>query len=199
MAKNDKKAQETVEISAANIYESLDTAVVASDNTLPAKVLEELKKESDETTIRNMKRRYQQALYTIDNGFLKKRREKEKDRISTEELTMVDRIARFLMGFTVTAQVIEHAKHCDDTLFGIEKVNEKDQTITITAKGGKATTYKVGDAVPAVIDYVDYDEYLKKIKTEIRKKIDEAETTYSNYAKKLKAKYGEYWDNTWWY
>lgn len=196
---NKKAAAETAVVTnASNIYEALDKAVVATDESLPAKAMEQLQQESDENTIRNIKRRFQKAQYTIDNGFLKKRRQKELDKISTNELTMVDRIARFLMGFTVTDVVIEHAKHCPDTLFNIEKVDEKAKTITITMDG-KDTTYKMGETVPAVIDYVDYDEYLDKIRKEIRKQTSEAESTYDKYANKLKAKYGEYWDHSWWY
>lgn len=200
MAKENKKnAEKTAPVvSVNNIYESLDKASVATDETLPAKAKEELKKESDENTIRQIKSRYQKAQYTIDNGFLKQRRQKEMAKISAMELTMVDRIARFLMGFVVTDEVIEHAKHCNDDLFGIEKVNEKDGTITITLDG-KDTSYKKGEAVPAVIDYVDYDEYLDKIKADIRKRQRAAEEEYDKYSKKLQAKYNQYWDRSWWY
>jgi len=199
MGKNEKKvAEATVATSASNIYESLDKAVVATDETLPAKAKEELQKEHDENTIRQIKSRYQKAQYTIDHGFLKKRRQKELDKISTNELTMVDRIARFMMGFVITDEVIEHAKHCPDTLFNIEKIDEKAKTITIT-KDGKDVTYKVGDAVPACIDYVDYDDSLEKIRKEIRTQTTKAEDEYDKYAKKLQAKYNQYWDRSWWY
>lgn len=199
MAKETKKAAEAaVETSVSNIYESLDKAVVASDETLPVKAKEELKKESDENTIRQIKNRFQKAQYTIDNGFLKQRRQKEIAKVAANELVMVDRIARFLMGFEVNDVTIEHAKHCPDTLFGIEKVDEKAGTITITIDG-KETTYKKGESVPAIIDYVDYDEYLEKIKKEVRKLNGEAEAQYEKYDKKLRAKYGQYWHSSWWY
>lgn len=201
MAKNDKKTAENAAVVATsvnNIYESLDKASVATDETLPAKAKEELKKESDENTIRQIKSRYQKAQYTIDNGFLKQRKQKEIAKVSANELTMVDRIARFLMGFEVTDEVLEHAKHCNDDLFGIEKVDVKAETITITVDG-KDTTYKKGEKVPAVIDYVDYDDYLEKIKSEVYKQNHAAEQEYDKYSRKLKAKYNLYWDNSWWY
>lgn len=199
MAKETKKAAEAaVATSVSNIYESLDKAVVASDETLPAKAKEELKKESDENTINQIKNRFQKAQYTIDNGFLKQRRQKEIAKIAANELTMVDRIARLLMGFVVNDETIEHAKHCPDTLFGIEKVDEKAGTISITVNG-KETTYKKGESVPAVIDYVDYDEHLEKIKNEVRKLNKAAEEEYDKYAKKLQAKYNQYWNSSWWY
>lgn len=195
---NEKNAKTPVVSTVENIYETLDKAVVANDESLPAQVKEQLKKESDENTIKQMKSRYQKAQYTIDNGLLKKRKQKELDKISTAELTMVDRIARFMMGFEVTEEVISHAKHCPDTLFSIEKINEKDKTVSITVDG-KETVYKVGDNVPACIDYVDYDDYLEKIKKEIRNKCREAEEQYDKYSKKLQAKYNQYWDRSWWY
>lgn len=196
---NEKNAAKTAVVTTVeNIYESLDKAVVATDESLPAQVKEQLKKESDENTIRQMKSRYQKAQYTIDNGLLKKRKQKELDKISTAELTMVDRIARLMMGFEVTEEVISHAKHCPDTLFGIEKVDDKAKTISITIDG-KETVHKVGDSVPACIDYVDYDDYLDKIKAEIRKQSREAEEQYDKYARKLQAKYNQYWDRSWWY
>lgn len=200
MAKNDKKAAEAAAVatSVSNIYESLDKASVATDETLPAKAKEELKKESDENTIRQIKSRYQKAQYTIDNGFLKQRKQKEIAKVSANELTMVDRIARLLMGFEVSDEVLEHAKHCPDDLFGIEKVDAKAETITITVDG-KDTTYKKGEKVPAVIDYVDYDDYLEKIKSEIRKQQRAAEEEYDKYSRKLQAKYNQYWDRSWWY
>ena len=201
MAKETKAAAQTAEknVSVENIYESLDKAVVATDESLPAKVLEEIKKESDENTVREMKCRYQKAQYTIESSLLSMRRDKEKAEISRMRLTVMDRQARLMMGFDVTEEVISRAKHHADTLFNIEKVDEKAKTISIT-KDGKTTTYKVGDKVPAIIDYVDYDEMLEKVKKEVSKLCKEADDKYDTYNKKLQAKYGNYWNRSWyWY
>lgn len=202
MAKNDeKKAAQAAEtnVSVENIYESLDKAVVATDESLPEKVREEIKKESDENTVREMKMRFQKANYTIESSLLGMRRDKDKAEVSRMRLTVMDRLARFMMGFQVTKEVIARAKHHDDSLFGIEKVDAKAETITIT-KDGKSTTYKVGDSVPAIIDYVDYDEMLEKVKKEVSKLSDEADKKYDTYNKKLQAKYNNYWNRSWyWY
>lgn len=202
MAKENKNAAQTVEnVSVENIYESLDKAVVATDESLPAKVMEEIKKESDENTIREMKNRYQKAQYSIDSSLLIMRRDKEKAEVSRMRLTIIDRLARLMMGFQVTKEVIANAKHHDDSLFGIEKVDAKAETITITnPKDKKATTYKLGDSVPAIIDYVDYDEMLSKVKDEVNKLCKEADKKYDTYNNKLQAKYGNYWNRSWyWY
>lgn len=200
--KENKNAAQAVEnVSVENIYESLDKAVVATDESLPAKVMEEIKKESDENTVREMKNRYQKAQYSIDSSLLIMRRDKEKAEVSRMRLTIIDRLARLMMGFQVTKEVIANAKHHDDSLFGIEKVDAKAETITITnPKDKKATTYKLGDSVPAIIDYVDYDEMLSKVKDEVNKLCREADKKYDTYNNKLQAKYGNYWNRSWyWY
>lgn len=199
--KEEKKAAQAAEtnVSVENIYESLDKAVVATDESLPEKVREEIKKESDENTVREMKVRFQKANYTIESSLLGMRRDKDKAEVSRMRLTVMDRLARFMMGFQVTKEIIARAKHHDDSLFGIEKVDAKAETITIT-KDGKSTTYKVGDSVPAIIDYVDYDEMLEKVKKEVSKLSDEADKKYDTYNKKLQAKYNNYWNRSWyWY
>lgn len=202
MAKENKPAAQAAEnVSVENIYESLDKAVVATDESLPAKVLEEIQKESNENTVRQMKERYQKAQYSIDSSLLIMRRDKEKTEVSRMRLTVIDRLKRLLMGFMVTKDIITNAKHHDDTLFGIEKVDAKAETITITnPKDKKATTYKLGDTVPAIIDYVDYDEMLGKIKEEVCKQQREADKRYDGYNNKLQAKYNRYWSRDWyWY
>lgn len=199
--KEEKKAAQAAEtnVSVENIYESLDKAVVATDESLPEKVREEIKKESDENTVREMKMRFQKANYTIESSLLGMRRDKDKAEVSRMRLTVMDRLARFMMGFQVTKEIVARAKHHDDSLFGIEKVDAKAETITIT-KDGKSTTYKVGDSVPAIIDYVDYDEMLEKVKKEVSKLSDEADKKYDTYNKKLQAKYNNYWNRSWyWY
>lgn len=199
MAKDNKPAAQTAETTVENIYESLDKAIVASDNTLPAKVLEEIKKESDENTVREMKARFQKAQYSIESSLLGMRRDKEKAEVSRMRLTVMDRLARLMMGFVVTDEIIARAKHHDDSLFGIEKVDVKDKTISIT-KDNKTTTYKVGDSVPAVIDYVDYDTMLEKVKKEVADLSEKADKKYDGYNKKLQAKYNNYWNRSWyWY
>lgn len=199
--KDEKKAAQAAEtnVSVENIYESLDKANVATDESLPEKVREEIKKESNENTVREMKVRYQKANYTIESSLLGMRRDKDKAEVSRMRLTVMDRLARFMMGFQVTKEIIARAKHHDDSLFGIEKVDAKAETISIT-KDGKSTTYKVGDSVPAIIDYVDYDEMLEKVKKEVSKLSDEADKKYDTYNKKLQAKYNNYWNRSWyWY
>lgn len=202
MAKENKPAAQAAEnASVENIYELLDKAVVATDESLPAKVREEIKKESDENTVREMKNRYQKAQYTIKSSLLIMRRDKEKAEVSRMRLTIIDRLARLMMGFTVTKEVIANAKHHDDSLFGIEKVDAKAETITITnPKDKKAVTYKLGDNVPATIDYVDYDDMLEKVKKEVAKLCKEADDKYDTYNRKLQAEYNNYWCRSWyWY
>jgi len=196
--KKDKNAAQAAKenVSVENIYESLDKAVVATDESLPTKVLEQIKKESDENTVREMKERYQKAQYTIESSLLIMRRDKDHTEISRMRLTVMDRLARLMMGFTVTEDIIGKAKHHADSLFNIEKVDAEKKTISITVSG-KTTTYKVGERVPAVIDYVDYDKYLDDVKKEVIKLTAEADKKYDAYNDKLRAKYNNYWHRSW--
>jgi hypothetical protein len=202
MAKETKTAAtqntEAANVSVETIYENLDKAVVATDESLPAKVREQIKKESDERIVGEMKERFQKAQYSIESSLLGMRRDKEKAEVSRMRLTVIDRLARLMMGFVVTKDVIARAKHHDDSLFNIEKVDAKDETISIT-KDGKTTTYKVGESVPAVIDYVDYDSMLEKAKKEDAKLCKEADDKYDTYNKKLQAKFGNYWNRSWYW
>lgn len=190
-----KKSTDVAVASVDNIREQLDNASLGRTELAKA-AMEKLKKDHDETTQRNMMNRFEKANYKIDSSLLKLRRERDIAKIQKEELSHVDRICRFMMGFTVTEEVIQHASGAED-IFEKEKVDEKNKTITIKGTDGKEKTYKLGEEVPPVIDYVDYDDLLKKINDNTRKAINEVDKVHDGYTKKLRAKYDEYYDYSW--
>ena len=179
-----------------NIREQLDSASKGNLELAKAAV-EKLKKDHDENTQRQMMNRFEKSQYKIDSSLLKLRRERDVAQVQKEELTHIDRLSRLMMGFVVTEIVIEHGSHAEDTLFEREKVDEKNKTVTIKGTDGKEKTYKIGEEVAPVIDYVDYDELLKKIEENSRKKINEIDKVHDTYVKKLRAKYDEYWNHSW--
>lgn len=197
MAKEEKnkKSTDVAVASVDNIREQLDNASLGRTELAKA-AMEKLKKDHDETTQRNMMNRFEKANYKIDSSLLKLRRERDIAKIQKEELSHVDRISRFMMGFTVTEEVIQHASGAED-IFEKEKVDEKNKTITIKGTDGKEKTYKLGEEVPPIIDYVDYDDLLKKINDNTRKAINEVDKVHDMYTKKLRAKYDEYYDYSW--
>lgn len=198
MAKDTKETKKTTDVAVAsvdNIREQLDNASLGRTELAKA-AMEKLKKDHDETTQRNMMNRFEKASYKIDSSLLKLRRERDVAKIQKEELSHVDRIRRFMMGFTVTEEVIQHASGAED-IFEKEKVDEKNKTITIKGADGKEKTYKLGEEVPPIIDYVDYDDLLKKINDNTRKQINEVDKVHDSYTKKLRAKYDEYYDYSW--
>lgn len=200
MAKEEKNQKGAVsastEVTVDNIYEQLDSASMGR-RELSKAAKEKLKKDHDERTQNEMMSRFQRSEYKRDQCLLKLRRERAIAAIQKEELVHADRLSRLLMGFEVDEVVIQHASGAKDTLFEIEEVDEAKKTITIKSTDGKKATYKVGDEVDPIIDYVTYDEWQKKIQDNTRKKIAEIDKVHDIYTKKLRAKYDEYYRYDW--
>lgn len=194
MGKETKKATEVVETTVDNIREKLNNDNLASVENVE-KAVEKLKKDKDERTQREIMERCQQAQHDVEDGLLSLRRQRDLSNIQKDELFHRSRLARYLMGFDITKDVIkQHAKTPSIFEDVKESVNEKDETITINKK-----TYKVGDHVEPVIDYVDYDDLKKKITENTRKLTKEAEAEHLKAVKKLDASYGDYYENSWRY
>lgn len=201
MAKEKKDVAVATEVqstSAENIREQLDNASMGRVELAKA-ALEKISKDRDERTQQEMMVRFQKAQYRIDQGYLNLRRERDIAKITQAELAHTDRLARYLMGFEVTEEKIKHIVKTPDVIFEKETVDEKNKTVTVVLTDGEKKTFKVGEQVPPVIDYVDYDSLYTKIRDYTRKESDRIEKEHSNYTKKLQAKYGEYWNHSWYY
>lgn len=210
--KNKKSAEAPVVTTEDNIREQLDKASLGRKEQADA-ALEKIKKDHDERTQNEMACRFEQASYQVERGLLNLRRERDIAKITHAELIQRDRLARFLMGFEVTEAVIKNASRdctvkvkndngeteevCSNKdIFNKETVNEKDKTIIVLISEEKKT-FKVGDHVPPIIDYVDYDELKRKIPDATNKATRAVEAEHNKYNKKLDAAYDRYWQPTW--
>lgn len=201
MAKQEKKAAEAAaQVATAtveNIREQLDSASMGRAELAQA-IKDKLKEEHDEKIKREMMSRYERANFAIDEGLLKLRRERDIAKATKEELAHRDRLARYLMGYTLTEEKFKHIASTPDTVFEKEVADEKEETVTVNI-AGKKETFKIGDEVPPIIDYVDYDSLYGKIAENTRKAMNKIDGTHKQYALKLKAKYDEYWNHSWCY
>lgn len=205
MAKEDKnkkgaEASVTAEITVDNIREKLGKGTIGSQEMSEA-VLAEINKEKNENTQREMKRRYQEARYQVIYGLIKLRHERDVHDIQHDELTQRDRLARYLMGFVFDCNDVKfrHASKLKDTLFEKEEIDFDKKTVEIVMMDGKKKTFKDGETVPPIINYVAYDELKKKIGEETKKKMSEADKVYTTDHKNLDAEFGNYYDCSWRY
>jgi hypothetical protein len=116
------------------------------------------------------------------------------------------RLMRFLTGFVATEQIInEFAAKTEDDVLKLEKV-EKGALILLVPevnKEGKITrsekTFKVGDEVPAIIDYNDFDDGLEALQKNLKERQDKIEKQYQSDMLVIKKAAGEYWRDDWMY
>ena len=205
MAKEEKnkkgaEAPASTEITVDNIREKLGKGTIGSQEMSEA-VLAEINKEKNENTQREMKKRYQEARYQVISGLIKLRYERDVHDIQHDELTQRDRLARYLMGFKFDCTDVKfrHASKLKDTLFEKEEIDFDKKTVEIVMTDGKKKTFKDGETVPPIINYVAYDELKKKIGEETKKKMSEANKEYTKDCKNLDAEFGDYFDCSWRY
>lgn len=183
-----------------NIRENLGKGILVTTE-INEEIEKEIQKEKDDRTKYEAKRRVLKARYQVYMGLLKLRHERDISDIQHEELSQIDRLARFLMGFVFNCGDLKfrHAddKKLPDTLFEKEKIDFDKKTIEIVLADGKKKTFKDGEKVPAVINYVDYDEFRRKITEDTRKKIAKADGVHADAVRNLDAEFGEYYDCSW--
>lgn len=200
------KNVESVEITPENIVEQRKAGNILTPE-LKKLMDEKNKKEKDDKIIRETNRRCTYIGFKVDSGILEQKKMKANWELSKYNTTQLDRLMRMVAGFVVTAATIEHAKHYEDDVLKLEKVDKDKNTLIIlvpeTDKDGKIVrkekTFKVGDEVPAVIDYAEFDdgtEVLYKNLVDRQKKIDEQ---YKKDVTDIKKAAGEYWSDDWMY
>jgi hypothetical protein len=205
MAKETKNV-ESVEITPENIVEQRKAGNILTPE-LKKLMDEKNKKEKDDKIIRETNRRCTYIGFKVDSGILEQKKMKANWELSKYNTTQLDRLMRMVAGFVVTAATIEHAKHYEDDVLKLEKVDKDKNTLIIlvpeTDKDGKIVrkekTFKVGEEVPAVIDYAEFDdgtEILYKNLVDRQKKIDEQ---YKKDVTDIKKAAGEYWSDDWMY
>lgn len=199
--KNEKKG--AVELTAENITEQTKAGMVLRPE-LKVKMEQELQDEQDKVIIRETKARYSRANWNINMGLIAEKKTKGLLEAAKYNMRQLGRLQRLLTGFDVTEKIVnEYAKTADDVL-GLEKLDEKKKTLIIKVlKDDKKTReekeFKVGDHVDAVIDFMEFDNGLVKLKENLRERTKKVDETYEEDTLIQKKAAGEYWCSDWMY
>jgi hypothetical protein len=167
---------------------------------------EDNKKENDEKIIRETNRRISYIGFKHDSGLIELKKMRAMDDLALYNTRQQGRLMRFITGFTLTDQVLhEYAEKTADDVLQLEKV-EKDTLVLLVPesdKNGKVTRketkFKVGDDVPAIIDYNEFDDGLEKLQKNLRERQEKIEKQYNEDMLVIKKAAGEYWRDDWMY
>lgn len=197
MAEKTAKQTPVVVVNEDNIMEQIEAGNRA-DTALTTKVMDDIKKEKDERKAMEIKRRFLKASYQRDLALLQRRKERRSTDVAGYKIRQAGRLCRFLMGFTFDESILEYAKTPDDILKREElDAEKKTLTIIVDAKKGTKKTFKLGEAVPAIIDCVDYDDALEELNRKIRSKQEQNDKEYRIEINKLDLSYGDYYSSSW--
>lgn len=206
MAKNNN-ASAPVALTPENVVEQ----VKAGNRMTPElkKLLDEKKKkEKDEKIIRETNRRIEFIGFKFNSGLVELKKMRAMDDLALYNTRQQGRLMRFLTGFVATEQIInEFAAKTEDDVLCLENVNVKEGKLIIlvpeTDGEGKTTrkevTFKVGDEVPAIIDYNEFDDGLEKLQKNLRERQEKIEKQYNEDMLVIKKAAGEYWRDDWMY
>jgi len=204
MAKNNN-ASAPVALTPENVVEQ----VKAGNRMTPElkKLMDEKnKKEKDEKIIRETNRRIEFIGFKFNSGLVELKKMRAMDDLALYNTRQQGRLMRFLTGFVATEQIINEfaAKTVDDVLC-LENVKDGKLIILVpeTDAEGKTTrkevTFKVGDEVPAIIDYNEFDDGLDKLQKNLRERQEKIEKQYNEDMLVIKKAAGEYWRDDWMY
>lgn len=203
MAKETKtQKKEAITLTSENVVEQAKSGNIMSPEMVE-KMNQEIKDENDKQVIAETKRRYTKIGYIVGMSLVHKRKSSDYNELSTYNIRQLGRLQRFLCGFTVTDQIVDEFARTKDDILELEVLDEKKKTLTIQMPTGdgkrEAKEFKVGDAVPPVISYIEFDkgvEILEKKLTEKRKAIEDK---HVEEVKVIKQAAGEYWRSDWAY
>lgn len=204
MEKN-KKNETPVALTPENIVEQ----VKAGNRMTPElkKLMDEQnKKEKDDKILRETSRRIEFIGFKFNSGLVELKKMRAMDDLALYNTRQQGRLMRFLIGFVATEQIInEFADNTVDDVLCLEKVKDGKLIILVpeTDKDGKTVrkevTFKIGDEVPAVIDYGEFDDGLEKLQKNLRDRQEEIEKQYNKDMLVIKKAAGEYWRDEWMY
>jgi Holliday junction resolvase-like predicted endonuclease len=202
MAKKDE-VKKPVALTADNVIEEAKKGNTLTP-ALKERMDQELKDEKDKQIVAEVKRRYAKIAYNVGIGLVNLRKMRGFEAAALYNMRQQGRLQRFLCGFEVTEQVInEFAKTPDDVL-ELETLDEKKSILKIKmlkedGKTREEKEFKVGDVVPAVIDFTEFDKGLVKLEDNLKKKITEVNEAHVDETKVIKQAAGEYWRSDWTY
>lgn len=204
MAKNNNPSA-SVALTPENVVEQ----VKAGNRMTPElkKLMDEKnKKEKDEKIIRETNRRIEFIGFKFNSGLVELKKMRAMDNLALYNTRQQGRLMRFLTGFVIDEQILnEFAAKTEDDVLCLEKVKDGKLIILVpeTDKDGKTVrkeaTFKVGDEVPAIIDYNEFDDGLEKLQKNLRERQEKIEKQYSEDMLVIKKAAGEYWRDDWMY
>lgn len=171
---------------------------------LKAKMDQELKDEKDKQIIYEVKRRHSKIAYILGMSLVHKRKMNRYNDLSTYNVRQLGRLERFLCGFTVTEQIVNEFARTEDDVLALETLDEKKKVLKIKVlkddgKTREEKEFKVGDTVPAVIDFSEFDKGTQKLDENLRKKKQEIENLHVDDVNVIRQAAGDYWCSDWAY
>lgn len=202
MAK-DNKRETPVALNENNIIDQVKAGQIMTAEQ-KAKMDQEIKEENDKQIIRETKRRHMKIAYVRAMSLIQKRKSSANDKVSTYNIRQLGRLERFLLGFTVTDIIVNEYARTPDDILELETLDEKKKTLTIlmpAAEGGKREPkeFKIGDEVPALISYIEFDKGTEKLNKNLKEKKDKIENDHKEEVELIKRAAGEYWSYDWTY
>ena len=206
MAKETKKTEATtVAITPENIIDQRKAGNLLTPE-LKKMMDEQTQKEKDDKIVRETKRRINYIGFRFDSGMIELKKMRAMDDLALYNTRQQGRLMRFLTGFDVTEQIVnEFAAKTEDDVLQLEKVDKNALVLLVpeTGKDGKTTrkevTFKVGDSVPAIIDYNEFDDGLEKLQKNLQERQNKIEKQYKDDMLVIKKAAGEYWRDDWMY
>lgn len=171
---------------------------------LRKKMEEELKEQKDKRILSEVKARHAKIGYLVGIGLVNVKKMRGYADVALYNIRQQGRLQRFLCGFEVTEQVVNEFAKTPDDILELETLDEKKSTlkIKILKEDGKTREekeFKVGDTVPAIIDYTEFDKALVKLEENLGKKTKEVDNQHKEDTKVLEQAAGEYWRSDWRY
>ena len=171
---------------------------------LREKMEKELKEQKDERILREVKARHAKIGYLVGIGLVNVKKMRGYADVALYNIRQQGRLQRLLCGFEVTDQVVTEFAKTPDDILELEVLDEKKNTLKIKVlkedgKTREEKEFKIGDNVPAVIDYTEFDKALVKLEEKLGKKTKEVDDQYKEDIKVLEQAAGEYWRSDWRY
>jgi len=203
MAKEKEQKQKAVTLTANNVVEEAKKGNILTTE-LKERMDKEIQDEKDKQIVYEVKRRHSKIGYILGMSLVHKRKMNRYNDLSTYNVRQLGRLERFLCGFTVTDQIINEFARTEDDVLGLEVLDEKKNVlkIKIVKEDGKTREekeFKVGDVVPAVIDFSEFDKGTAKLEENLKKKRQEIEDLHKDDAKVIAQAAGEYYSTDWTY
>jgi hypothetical protein len=203
MAKNEKNDKKPVVLTADNVIEQAKAGNTLTPD-LKDKMDQELKEEKDKRVLAEVKRRYAKIAYNVGIGLVNLRKMRGYEAVALYNMRQQGRLQRFLCGFEVTDQVLNEFAKTEDDVLQLEKVDEKKKVLVILVlkedgKSREEKEFKVGDTVPAIIDFTEFDKGLVKLEENLKKKMTDVNNAHVEETKVIQQAAGEYWRSEWTY